>query len=467
MVTFPKNFYFGSATSATQSEGSHNDGHKGDDIWDKWFQLEPNRFYDEVGPYDTSNFYKNFEEDIEFLVQTGHNSFRTSISWSRLFPKGYGEINQNAVDFYKSLFVKLKEKNIEPFVNLYHFDMPLAMQEIGGWENPDVVNYYNEYARTCFELFGDVVKRWFTFNEPIVHVECGYLKNYHYPCKVDPSAAVRVAFNTALASAMAVNTYHDMGLGGKIGIVLNLTPAYPRSDNLADVKAAEIAELFANKSFLDPALRGWYDRNLIRIIKKHELLPFDEEYRNKAKVIMEKGTVDFLGVNYYHPYRVCARASLPNPFAPFMPEYYFDEYDMPGKKVNPYRGWEIYPKGLYDIAKNIQENYGNIEWLVTENGMGVENETRFLNENGVIEDDYRIDFYKDHLRWLSKAIDEGANCIGYHVWTFIDCWSWLNAYKNRYGLVSYDLKTGKKTIKKSGTWFKTLAERHGFDDKSN
>ena len=145
-----------------------------------------------------------------------------------------------------------------------------------------------------------------------------------------------------------------------------------------------------------------------------------------------------------------------------MPSKYYLTYDMPGKRMNPYRGWEIYPKALYDIAINIRDNYKNIEWIVSENGMGVENEERF-RKNGQIEDDYRIDFIKEHLYWLNKAIEEGANCKGYQLWTFIDCWSWLNAYKNRYGLVELDLKTGQRKIKKSGQWFKKLSENNGFE----
>ena len=246
--------------------------------------------------------------------------------------------------------------------------------------------------------------------------------------------------------------------GGKIGIVLNLTPAYPRSENPADVKAAQIAELFANKSFLDPSVKGEYDPMLIEIIKKHDLMP---TYTEEDNAVIKENTVDFLGVNYYQPVRVCARASLPNPEAPFMPSYYYDPYVMPGRKMNPYRGWEIYPRGIYDIAINIKENYGNIEWMITENGMGVENEERF-RVDGQIQDDYRIEFYKDHLTWLAKGIEAGSNCVGYHVWTFIDCWSWLNAYKNRYGLIELDLETQERRIKKSGYWFNELNKNHGF-----
>ena len=458
MIKFPEGFYFGSATSSTQSEGAHTDDLKGKDIWDIWYEEEPYKFFDGIGPQDTSTFYKNYKSDIQLLKKVGHNSFRTSISWSRLFPQGFGKINEDAVKFYRNVFEELKRNDIEPFVNLFHFDMPYELQKIGGWENRKVVDYYREYAKKCFELFGDIVKRWFTFNEPIVHVECGYLLCYHYPCKVDPKAAVQVAYHTALASAFAIKEYHELNQGGKIGIVLNLTPAYPRSQNEADVKASNIAELFANKSFLDPAIKGEYDQELIDIIKKHNLMP---EYTQEDLSIIKNNTVDFLGINYYQPVRVCAKAHLPNPEAPFMPDYYYDHYVMPGRRMNPYRGCEIYPKGIYDIAINIKNNYGNIEWMITENGMGVENEERF-RKDGMIHDDYRIDFYKEHLTWLHKGIEEGSNCIGYHVWTFIDCWSWINAYKNRYGLIELDLETQERRIKKSGQWFKELSEKGGF-----
>lgn len=154
---------------------------------------------------------------------------------------------------------------------------------------------------------------------------------------------------------------------------------------------------------------------------------------------------------------------MPNPEAPFLPEYYFDNYEMPGRKMNPYRGWEIYPKGIYDIMVNLKENYNNIESFISENGMGVENEKRFI-ENGEINDVYRIDFVKSHLIWLNKAIQEGANCTGYHMWTFMDNWSWMNAYKNRYGFVSVNIENGERTIKQSGKWFKELASSNEIID---
>lgn len=455
---FPEGFWWGSAASATQTEGTKS--FKDETIWDKWFEEEPNRFFDGVGPYQTSDFYHKFEEDIKLMKETGHNSFRLSISWARLMDQDTNEVNDEAVQFYNRVINGLKENHIEPFVNLYHFDMPFKKQQQGGFESLEVVDQYVDYAMTCFELFGDRVKYWFTFNEPIVPVEGGYLYDFHYPNIIDAKRGFQVAFNTVLANAQVIKAYKENGYDGKIGIILNLTPSYPRSKNEADVKAAEIADLFFNRSFLDPVTKGQYPQDLVDILEKHELVPtYTEEHLNT----INQYTVDLLGVNYYQPRRVKARDTVPNPNSPFFPEYYFDNYEMPGRKMNPYRGWEIYPKGIYDIMINLKENYHNIESFISENGMGVENEARFI-EDGQINDTYRIDFVKSHLIWLNKAIEEGANCTGYHMWTFMDNWSWMNAYKNRYGFVSVDIDTMKRTIKQSGKWFKEVSASNSLND---
>lgn len=455
---FPKDFWWGSAASATQTEGTET--MKDQTIWDKWFEEQPNRFFDGVGPLQTSDFYHKFKEDIKLMKETGHNSFRFSISWTRLIDQDTNTINEEAVQFYNDVINELKENHIEPFVNLYHFDMPYKKQQQGGFESLEVVDHYVDYAKKCFELFGDRVKYWFTFNEPIVPVEGGYLYDFHYPNIIDAKRGFQVAFNTVLANAKVIQTYKENGHDGKIGIVLNLTPSYPRSQNEADLKAAEVADLFFNRSFLDPVTKGVYPKALVDILKSHELLP---KYSEDDLKIINQYTVDLLGVNYYQPRRVKARDTVPNPNSPFFPEYYFDNYEMPGRKMNPYRGWEIYPKGIYDIMINLKDNYDNIESFISENGMGVENESRFI-EDGQINDTYRIDFVKSHLVWLNRAISEGANCKGYHMWTFMDNWSWMNAYKNRYGFVSVDINTMERTIKQSGKWFKEVASSNTLYD---
>lgn len=457
---FPKNFWWGSAASGPQTEGAALiDGRKAS-IWDYWYSIEPECFHNEVGPVNTSDFYHRYKEDIQLMKETGHNSFRTSIQWSRLIPDGVGNINQQAVDFYNQVINELIANDIEPFMNLYHFDMPMCMQEKGGWESREVVEAYVNFAETCFSLFGDRVKHWFTFNEPIVPVEASYLYHLHFPKVVDFKRGAQVAHNTIVAHAKAVASFRKMNLDGQIGIILNLTPSYPRSEEADDVKAAHIADLFFNRSFLDPVTKGEYPKELIDILRDRELLPVVEQ--GDLEVIRNH-PIDILGVNYYQPRRVKAKEQPAAKDAPFMPEHLFDPYLMPGRKINPHRGWEICEEVIYDIMIDIRDHYDNIPFFISENGMGVEGEEKFRNEQGFIEDDYRIEFIQEHLKWVHKALEEGANCLGYHLWTFMDNWSWTNAYKNRYGLVEVDLKNNlKRTIKKSGKWYKQLSENNGF-----
>ena len=460
---FPNDFWWGSAASGPQTEGVYENDNKEESIWDYWYDKEPEVFFNQVGPDEASAFYKKYKEDIQLMKETGHNSFRTSIQWSRLIPEGIGEINQEAVDFYNDVIDELLENDIEPFINLFHFDMPMKLQEIGGWENRDTVDAYVEFAKICFELFGDRVKKWFTHNEPIVPVEGGYLYQFHYPNIVNMKKAVQVGYHEALASAKAIKEYHELNQGGEIGIILNLTPSYPRDENNAeDVEAAKLADAFFNRSFLESSVKGEFPNDLVDLLDDINHLPEIEE--GDLELIKEN-TVDILGVNYYQPRRIKAKESNEKLTDGPMPDDYFDNYEMPGRKMNPYRGWEIYEKGIYDILTDLRENYGNIRCFISENGMGVEGEERYVNDEGQVEDDYRIDFLKDHLKYIHKALQEGSNVKGYHMWTCMDNWSWTNAYKNRYGFISVDLDDNRKrTIKKSGHWFNEMTKNNGFDN---
>ncbi|MDO4669947.1 MAG: glycoside hydrolase family 1 protein [Aerococcus sp.] len=459
--TFPKHFFWGSATSAPQSEGRTKTDGKGDNLWDHWFKEEPERFFNNVGPTEASGFYTHYQEDIALLKATGQTAFRTSIQWSRLFPLGRGMINEKGIAFYRDVFTRIKAEGLHLIVNLYHFDLPYALQEEGGWVNKQIVDDYVNYATACFNNFGDLVDDWATFNEPIVPIELGYLGQDHLPGVIAPREAVLVGYHVQLASARAIQVYHQKGLPGKIGIILNLTPAYPRSDSAADRKAAYYANLFQSRCFLDPSVLGHYPDELVETLRQEDLLP-----ATTASELEEiaQNTVDFLGVNYYQPLRVQAPKNSRSKCDVWTPNVYYDLYHWPKAVMNPYRGWEIYPQALYDIAINIRDHYHNIDWFVAENGMGVEGEERFI-QGGVIQDDYRIAFIKDHLKMLHRGIEAGANCHGYMLWTFIDCWSWTNAYKNRYGLVRLDLATGQRTVKKSGHWFRQLSKQNGFSEE--
>ena len=337
---FPQDFFWGSAASGPQTEGRVAGDGKGENIWDYWYHKNPTSFFNQVGPDKTSQVYTKYKEDIQLMKQVGHNSFRTSIQWSRLIPDGIGEVNEKAVQFYNDYIDELIANGIEPFINLYHFDMPMKLQEQGGWLNRQTVEAYVNYAKTCFKLFGDRVKYWFTHNEPIVPVEGGYLYQFHYPAEVNMKHAVQVGYHEALASALAIQAYHQMNLGGQIGIILNLTPSYPRDENNpADVKASQLADAFFNRSFLEPAIKGEYPHDLIEVIKQLDLLP---ERQVEDAAIFKENTIDFLGINYYQPRRIKAKEDLSkvDPIHP-IPDDFFDNYEMPGRKMNPYRGWEI------------------------------------------------------------------------------------------------------------------------------
>ncbi|MDZ5711416.1 glycoside hydrolase family 1 protein [Jeotgalibacillus haloalkalitolerans] len=444
---FPDGFWWGAASSAPQSEGALAEDGKAQTVWDAWFEREADRFFDHRGPVDAEGFFYRMKEDVALMKDCGLNSFRTSISWARLLPDGV-HVSRKAVLFYREMLLELKQQGIEPVVNLYHFDLPLHLYEQGGWENRKTVEAFSFYANTVFEQLGDLADYWTTFNEPIVPVEMGYLNHYHLPAVYEPARACQAGYHTMIAHAEAVRVFRKVIPHGKIGMILNLMPNYPRTESPEDQEAAFYADLIFNRSFLDPSVKGVIPQELKELLKKEQI---SVDIQSGDDELIRQGKVDFLGVNYYQPRRVQEGDAS----ADKLTDRYFLPYSWPGARINPHRGWEIYERGLYDISIRIRDEYCNIPWYVAENGMGVEGEKP--DSKNRINDQYRIWFYEDHLAMLHKGIGEGSNCFGYHVWTFIDNWSWLNAYKNRYGLVHLDLESGRRIKKESAEWFKSLS----------
>lgn len=462
-VTFPVDFWWGGATSGPQNEGRFHKPHV--NVFDYHYDTKPEDFFRYVGPDVASDFYHLYESDIALFKELGFNSLRTSIQWTRLIDDlEEGSLNPEGVAYYNRVIDALLAAGIRPIINLHHFDLPIELYErYGGWESKHVVDLFVKFARRAFECFGDRVTDWMTFNEPMVVVEGQYLYGFHYPMLVDGKKAVQVAYNLQLASAKAIQAYRQINRNpaGRVTIALNLTPAYPASQSEEDLAAAHFANLFVNRLFLDASVKGHFPEELVAILAKDGVL---WESTPEELAIIRDNRVDYIGVNYYHPHRVKAPEISPNSLTvDWMPQRYFNDYQMPGRRMNVDKGWEIYPQALYDIAKNLQDNYDNIPWFVSENGIGVSREERYLDQTGIIQDQYRIQFFSEHLYWLNRAMQEGANCFGYHVWTPVDGWSWLNAYKNRYGLISNDIHTQTRTVKKSGWWFKDLTANHGFE----
>lgn len=457
---FPHEFFWGAALSGPQTEGIKNKANLS--VWDTWFQAEPDRFYNRYSAEIACDTYNRYKEDVRLMKDVSLNSIRTSIQWTRLI-KDFetGEVDNDGYKFYRNYIEELVNNGIEPFINLYHFDMPdELMNKYGGFESKHVVDLFAIFAKRCFELFGDLVKYWITMNEPIVPIEFGYWYDAHKPNKVDPKLGVQVGYNTLLAHSKAVVEYRKLGLEGEIGTVLNLTPSYPRSDNEADLKAANDCDAIFNKSFMDPIVLGKFNERFKQIATENNLLP---ERSEAEDIIILNTDVDFIGLNYYVPRRVKARLSSVDKTNPWFPDWHFENYDMPGSRNNPHRdNNEIYPKAVYDIAKDVQENYGNIKWYLAEIGISMTNEDSLMVDN-VVNDEFRTELLKEHLVYLHQAIAEGSNCFGVHQWTFIDNWSWLNSHKRRYGLYYLDLDTRERTMKKHGLYFKQIVENNGFE----
>lgn len=459
----PDNFILGAASSAWQTEGWYGKKEGHDTFVDLWYKSAPELWHNQIGPKAATDFYHHFKEDIDLMVKSGVKAYRTSIDWSRfIYNLETGEIDPEGAAFYDEVIDYMLEKGVTPMICLEHFDFPGELYETyGGWGSKHVVDLYVKYAAAVFKRYGKKVKQFFTFNEPIVVQTRTILDGLRFPFKQDTPLAMQWNYNKILATARAVEAYKSLKLAGKIGVVINIEYAYPRSDAPHDQKAAQMYDLFYNRMFLDPAVKGEIPKELTEILTEHHCM-FDST--GQELEVIKNNTCDNIGLNLYFPMRVKARNSAWNPDVPFHPSYFFDLHELPGRRMNPHRGWEIYPKIMYDMAIRMKEEYGNIEWLISESGMGVEGEKQYKDRNGMIVDDYRIDYISEHMAWLLKAVEEGSNCTGYMLWAFTDCVSPLNSFKNRYGFIEIDLEDNfARHMKKSAHWFHEIGEKKEFE----
>ncbi len=453
---FKKDFKWGTASSGPQSEGDF--GKKHQSIWDYWYMTKPERFHNWIGPEITSQVVSDYQQDVDLMSKIGLNSFRTSIQWSRLIDDfETGSLNQDAVNFYRNYFKAIKAQNIELIINLFHYDMPYELhQQYEGFLSRKVIDMFVLYAKACFETFGDLVDMWTTFNEPMAYAKEAYHDNRIYPATLDFQKMMQLNYNIVIANAQCVSQFKKGNYDGEIGIILDCLPPLSRSNNPLDLAAAKVADLLTNKIYLDPCILGTYPPEYQQFLRENKI-KINCEAQDESLIL--ENIVDFVGLNYYRPLRVSAPKFAPHPKAPMELNWFYNTYEMPGARMNQYRGWEIYPKAMYDIGMRIKNEYNNIKWYVSENGMGVEDEERF-RKGGVIHDDYRIEFISEHLMWLLKVIAEGSNCFGYHIWTFVDNWSWLNGYKNRYGYVEFNLESKMRKRKKSAYWINDVIKEN-------
>ncbi|HGK4753944.1 glycoside hydrolase family 1 protein [Enterobacter cloacae] len=457
-IAIPQDFILGAAASAWQTEGWS--GKKpGQDSWiDLWYKNDRHVWHNGYGPAVATDFINRFREDVALMKQAGLTHYRTSINWSR-FLTDYenATVDEEYAAYYDALFDEMHRQGIEPMICLEHYELPgVLLDTYGGWASKHVVELFVRYAEKVFARYHDKVTRWFTFNEPIVVQTRVYLDALRWPYEQNTSTWMQWNHHKVLATAKVVKLFREKGYRGSVGCILNPEVTYPRSCAPHDLRAAEMYDLFYNRVFLDPLVHGRYPAELFTLLEQHQV---EWEYTADELALIADNTVDELGINLYYPHRVKAPSRAWHPDTPFHPAYYYEPFELPGRRMNRSRGWEIYPRIIYDMAMRIKKDYRNIDWFVAESGMGVENEAQFRNRDGIIDDTYRIDFISEHLYYTLLAREEGANCHGYMLWAFTDNVSPMNAFKNRYGLIEIDLDNQRaRRAKKSASWFRQLRD---------
>ncbi len=455
-------FLWGSGTAAYQCEGGWNSGGRGVTQWDDFSHNSKMNINNVTGDV-SSDFYHHYDEDIKMMAEGGQNAFRFSIAWSRIIPDGTGKVNQEGIDFYKKVLASCKKYGVEPFVTLYHYDMPLDLFKNGGWENRDTVSAYLTYAKVCFYEFHDEIKYWTTINEPNYDTLCSYAIGNYPPYKHNLEERWHAMYNMMLASALAIKEFRNQNYQGQIGVVSDSYSIETLEDNDDYRKAKDNADLFFNRSVNDTCVLGKWPEEFLEKLKADN---YDLSWikKNDAE-IFSQGKVDFLGVNAYDrilvkPYHGKETVLTNNntgdgeiPKNMIANWFQFDE-DKNVKK-NAW-GMEIYPKSVYTLLKDLNDRYPNTPFVITENGVGLYDKI----EDGQIDDKARIEYQNGFVEWMKKAMSEGCNVFGYFIWSTMDLYSWVNGYTKRYGLVYVDYENNQKRIpKKSFYWYKDLIEK--------
>jgi beta-glucosidase len=442
-IRFPDGFLWGAATSAYQIEGSPLADGAGPSIWHRFSHTPGHTDNGETGDA-ACDHYRRYAGDVTLMRGLGVNSYRFSISWSRVLPEGQGGVNAAGLGFYDRLVDALLEVGIQPAVTLYHWDLPAALDDRGGWLNPDIAGWFADYARIAFDKLDDRVQMWATLNEPWVVADGGYLHGLLAPGHRNVYEAPRVTHNLLRSHAAAVAAYRASGKH-RIGIVVNLEPKYAASKSEADQAATRRADAYVNRQYLDPLLLGGYPSELAEI--------FGDAWPDHPAAELEylKQPIDFLGVNYYtrgvmrndpSAWPVCARRV-------HQPQHTYTE-----------TGWEVYPAGLTDTLKWVTERYGRIPLYITENGAAFYDPPEVM-DTGVVDDPLRVAYYRQHLRAAYSALCHGVDLRGYFAWSLLDNYEWSHGYSKRFGLVHVDYQTQQRTPKASFDFYKEVIESGG------
>ncbi len=467
---FKDGFLWGSASAAYQVEGAFDKDGKGLSIWDTFSKLDGTTYKSTNGDIAVDH-YNRYKEDVALMKEMGLKAYRFSISWSRIFPEGRGQVNEDGLRFYDNLIDELIKSDIKPIITIYHWDLPQKLQDLyGGWESREIIDDFNNYCITLYKRYGDRVKYWVTLNEQNVFILLGYKLALHPPMIKDDKRMLNANHIASLANAKAIESFRKYVPNGMIGPSFAFTPNYAYTCKTEDVLARENAEDMNCHWWLDIYCWGTYPTFTLNRYERQGVAP---EIEDGDIELLERGKPDFIGINYYRSETVEANEidGISD----------FEEINTSGKKgtaknygvpgvfktiKNPHLDstnwdWEIDSTGLRIGIRRINSRY-RLPILITENGLGEFDRL----EDGQVNDDYRINYIRNHIKACQEAITDGAELLGYCTWSFTDLLSWLNGYQKRYGFVYVDrdesnVKDLRRFKKKSFYWYKKVIETNG------
>ena len=447
-ANFPKGFFWGTATASYQIEGAWKDDGKGESIWDR-FAHTPGKIKNGDTGDVACDSYHRWGEDIALMRAMNLNSYRFSIAWPRIQPTGAGAANAKGVDYYSRLVDALLEAHIRPMVTLYHWDLPQALDDAGGWPNRDTASRFADYVQLVAQALGDRVTDWMLFNEPSVFTYSGYLMGEHAPGHASIVDFLRATHVVNLAQGAGFRALKAARPSARVGTAFNMSPCEPATDSDADKLAAERAHAIGNVWFLEPVLHGRYPDAFTFLPETVMRIKGDDLEKMRAPL-------DFIGINLY--VRTIGSTAGTIERTTHLQDWLYP-VKMGGGHDGPKTdfGWEVWPKALYDMVMRITRDYNRPVIEITESGCAYNDGP---DASGVIRDARRISYHREYLAALSQAITEGADVRGYHAWSLLDNFEWAEGFRQRFGLSYVDFKTQNRTLKDSGRWYANVAEQN-------
>ncbi len=443
-AAFPPDFLWGAATSAYQIEGAvHEDG-RALSVWDRFSAVPGATYQGETGEI-AADHYHHMEDDVALMAELNLNAYRFSLSWPRILPQGTGAVNERGLDFYDRLVDTLLARGIRPLATLYHWDLPVALQDRGGWLVRDTAYAFADYAEVVARRLGDRVEWWLTHNEPWCSTYLGYALGTHAPGLHDKQLAVKVGHHILLSHGLSVPRMRaHLSPQAHVGIALDFYPVYAANDHTETLLAVKQADTFRNRWFLDPLFRGSYPDNLFTNLGVTPPPIHEDDFS------IISTPIDFLGVNYYSRMLVRGSEDVVIITEHTVPFNNFEAIErIPGASYTE-MGWEIFPDGLANILTRIHREYAPKAMVVTESGAAFDDH---LDDNNHIHDKLRIDYLQAHIQIVAQVIRQGAPIKGYIVWSFLDNFEWSEGYRKRFGLVYVDYPTQRRIVKDSGRWY--------------